>query len=545
MPTFEITSPAGEKYQIDAPEGASEQDALAHLQQHLAAPAPAPAMSAGDTAKDVAASGGIGLVKGGIGLAGLPGDAASLGAKGMRAIQSGVERLFPSTAGPAPSDTPGTLTGVTLPGSADIRKGVESVTGPLYEPKTAIGHGFQTLGEFAPAALGGPGSLATRFATRAVIPAAGAEAGSAAAKGTAAEPYANVAGAIAGSVLGHKLVTPAALEDMRPTTEQVLQAGSQGYKAPAIADVSFKPNVVESLSNTITSTLDRAKLNDRLAPQTRSIVDELKTPINGSAHTIEDLETARQLLGKVAGNFTNPVEQGAASKAIELVDKYMARMPQSHLASGDAATANAALTTARANYAAGKTAERVGEKLNNAELQAGSAHSGGNIDNATRQKLRPLLTSDKQGRGLTEQELGLVENSVRGSQVGNALRTTGKLLGGGGGLGAFVTGAAGHSVAGPAGMLLPAIGYGIKKAGDAVTRRGADKIIQAIIDRSPEAQSWAATQARINAANPRQGAMAPASLSALLAAQGAQPLRLTVNRDTPSLSSVLSAQPSQ
>lgn len=545
MPTFEITSPAGEKYQIDAPEGASEQDALAHLQQHLATPPTAPAMSAGDTAKDVAASGGIGLVKGGIGLAGLPGDSASLGSKGMRAIQSGVERLFPSTAGPAPSDTPGTLTGMSIPGSADIRKGIESVTGPLYEPKTPLGHAAQTVGEFAPAALGGPGSLATRFVTRAVIPAAGAEAGSAAAKGTAAEPYANVAGAVLGSVLGHKLVTPPALANVAPTAEQVIHTGSQGYKAPDILNVTFKPQAIEGQANAINADLARSRFNDRIAPLTRGIVEDLKTPVGGSVHTVEDLESTRQLLNKVAGNFSNPVEQGAANKAIGLIDKYMASLPQADMLTGDAAKANAALTTARANYAAGKTAERVGEKLNNAELQAGSAHSGGNIDNATRQKLRPLLTSDKQGRGLTEQELGLIENSVRGSTLGNALRVGGKFLGGGGGLGAFVTGAAGHSVAGPAGMLLPAIGYGIKKAGDAVTRRGADKIIQAIIDRSPEAQSWAATQARINAANPRQGALAPASLSALLASQSAQPLRITVNRDTPSLSSVLSAQPSQ
>lgn len=37
MPVFEIISPQGEKYRITAPEGATEQDALAHLQQQLGA----------------------------------------------------------------------------------------------------------------------------------------------------------------------------------------------------------------------------------------------------------------------------------------------------------------------------------------------------------------------------------------------------------------------------------------------------------------------------------------------------------------------------
>jgi hypothetical protein len=502
-------------------------------------------MSGADIAKDVAASSGIGLVKGGIGLAGLPGDVRSLASKATDFVGDKLGIKPETVKAFKDSYAQFNPTAANVPTSGDIRKGVESVTGPLYEPKTGYGQVAQTVGEFAPSVIGGPGSLATRGVTRAVIPALGSEGAGKLAEGTAAEPYAKVAGAIAGSILGHKIASPATLANARPTTEQVIQAGSQGYKEPAIAAVSFKPNVVESLSNTISSTLDRAKLNDRLAPQTRSIVEEMKTPI-GQAHTIEDLETARQLLGKVAGNFTNPVEQGAASKAIELVDKYMARMPQTHLATGDAAAANEALTTARANYAAGKTAERVGEKLNNAELQAASAHSGGNIDNATRQKLRPLLTSDKQGRGLTDAELGLIENSVRGSTLGNALRVAGKFLGGGGGLGALASGGAGHMAFGPAGVALPVLGYGIKKAGDAVTHRGADKIVQAIIDRSPEAQSWAAAQARISAANPQQGALGPASLSALLASQSAsQPLRITVTPNTPSLASVLASQAAQ
>lgn len=34
MPTFEITAPDGTRYQVDGPEGASEQDALAQVQQY-------------------------------------------------------------------------------------------------------------------------------------------------------------------------------------------------------------------------------------------------------------------------------------------------------------------------------------------------------------------------------------------------------------------------------------------------------------------------------------------------------------------------------
>jgi hypothetical protein len=171
--------------------------------------------------------------------------------------------------------------------------------------------------------------------------------------------------------------------------------------------------------------------------------------------------------------------------AIKALDRYMDNIPQSHLLAGDAVRANKTLKTARANYAAGKTSEKVAQKLKEAELQAGSAHSGSNIDNARRQKLRPLLTSKKQGRGLTQEEQELIEASVMGSPVGNALRAGGKALGGGGGLGAFVTGGLGGAAFGLPGYALPALGYGVKKAGDIVSRRQAQKIEDAILRRSP------------------------------------------------------------
>jgi hypothetical protein len=41
---------------------------------------------------------------------------------------------------------------------------IETVTGPFYRPRTIAGEASETLGEFAPAALVGPGTLARRLA---------------------------------------------------------------------------------------------------------------------------------------------------------------------------------------------------------------------------------------------------------------------------------------------------------------------------------------------------------------------------------------------
>jgi hypothetical protein len=259
-----------------------------------------------------------------------------------------------------------------------------------------------------------------------------------------------------------------------------------------VAAVTFKPNAIEDVSNIVKSDLGRARLNDRLAPQTHAILEDMKTPVNGAAHTIEDVQTSRTLLGDLAGNFNNPVEQKAATQAIKTLDKLMETMPQSRVATGNIADANSALTDARGNYASAKTAERVQEKLNNADLRAASTYSGGNLNNATRQNLRGLLTSKKGQRGLNPDELQSIEDTVRGSTAGNMLRAGGKLLGGGGGLGMLGAGAAGHALAGPLGLIAPVVGFGAKKAGDAITRANSSKIVNQILARSPLGQQNAA-----------------------------------------------------
>jgi hypothetical protein len=287
------------------------------------------------------------------------------------------------------------------------------------------------------------------------------------------------------------ITAPAATAVLNP--EDVIQAGAKSFQSPAVKSVLISPGPVQNLSDNILDQLSKAKLNDRLAPQTRAIVGDLATPVNGPLHTMEDYQTTRQLLGKVAGNYSNPIEQTAASKAIDLLDQGFNNIPQSALVSGDIGTANNALMQGRGDYAAGMAAQRIQQKLDNAELQAASAHSGGNIDNATRQKLRTVLTSPNQSRGLTPDELDQIDQVVRGSPTGNVLRATGKMLGGGGGLGSLVSAAEGMHVAGPIGATMPLLGFGVKKAGDALTTAAANKAVQQILSRAPSAPTLSAT----------------------------------------------------
>lgn len=160
------------------------------------------------TAADVAKSAGIGLAKGGIGLAGMVGDLTNLGAKGIEHASNFVSDKLGIDRYQRP-EQPSVLN--SIPTSADIQKGIEGYTGEFYKPKTTAGEYAQTAGEFAPAMVGGPGSIAGKLLTRVAIPAATSETAGQLTKGTEAEPWARVAGGLlspAVTAAGRRVVTP-------------------------------------------------------------------------------------------------------------------------------------------------------------------------------------------------------------------------------------------------------------------------------------------------------------------------------------------------
>jgi hypothetical protein len=183
----------------------------------------------------------------------------------------------------------------------------------------------------------------------------------------------------------------------------------------------------------------------------------------------------------------------AASQAIESLDDFVAGLPKDAVLSGDPAKVSSIWAQARGDYAAAKRAEKIDTALEKAELQAGSAHSGQNIDNATRQKIKEILTNPKLSRGYDQTELAAMRRIVKGTFVGDVPRFLGNLLGGGGGLGMVVgtgtgayTGAMLHGASGAAiGATVPVLGYAFKKLGNAITASRVDDLSTLIRSRSP------------------------------------------------------------
>jgi len=134
------------------------------------------------TAEDVARSLGSGMVRGAIGLAETPEMAG-------RAVKRGYQEVKQLLGGEVEQETPifDTATGRALR---------EATTLEEYQPQTTAGEYAGTVGEFLPAAIGGPAGLLKRagVATAAGL---GSEAAGQATEGTVLEMPARIVGAFA------------------------------------------------------------------------------------------------------------------------------------------------------------------------------------------------------------------------------------------------------------------------------------------------------------------------------------------------------------
>jgi hypothetical protein len=493
--TFEFTSPDGKKFTVNGPPGSTPEQAFSILQQHQGQSVAGPdysqmsdadlmahfggqralpsgfvldqhgaANGSGVDLGDIAKSAGIGLAKGAVGLAGLPGDLANLASRGYDYVSG--------------SHTNATVAPyANAIGADNIQKHIEGLTGPFYEPKTTGGQYAQTIGEFAPALFGGPESLGAKLMTRVVAPGVASEAAGQATEGTALEPVARIAGALtsaAGASKAANMLTTRGLARAAPTptVDELQHAAETAYNSPEVTGLRLSQQGVQQITSDARDALLNGKIDEGNAPRVMGIVNNLErgprferpTAANPNpAYQVADLDLARQSLSDV------PFEERRAASVVRgVIDRYLGNIPHSDVIAGDADAANRTLLEARGNYAGMKRSEAVTDAMTRAENQAGSTYSGANLENATRQQLRPIL-NEKMGvakrRGFqdyTDEEVGALRNAVNGTAVGNFIRTAGGYLGKGGGLGAVASGGAiGGSAAEAGADPLTAIGLGL------------------------------------------------------------------------------------
>jgi len=299
----------------------------------------------------------------------------------------------------------------------------------------------------------------------------------------------------AGLALPVPAKSPVSLPSRAPTVAELGQESTALRNAPEITGTVLEPAARSGLATAIDTELARARVSDRSAETIRGIVAgfEKKT----GAPSVEDIDALRKHISEMqpikdgTGKVTNLPELRAAEIARKTLDDYLPTAPTLF---GDASKAAETLAETRANESAKFAAETINRKAFKAELQAARANSGQNVTNTMRNQISQILLDPAQRRGFSRAELMLMEDIVRGTKAENQVRGAGNILGGGGGVGMLhsgsVGGILGGLVGGPAGAAIgaatfPAIGYGLKKLGNAMTARNIDRLNEMVRADSP------------------------------------------------------------
>lgn len=470
---------------VEFPDGMSDADISAAIQKNL--PKQEPSGSVGGAVKSL----GVGLAEGVTGLAGLPGDLYHLG---LRALGDN-------------------LTPESRFGSNAIKKGVESVTGEFYKPQGTIEETFNKVGQFAPAALGGPESLAARVATRVAAPAVASEAG-----GKIAGPYGEVAGALlgaggasAGARKWQEAIAARKAAPAVPTGEELLRAGSDQFNQARAMDLTVKSDFAKKTAQDMRSAVEgydpeqiKPVLNaiDRVGglyqPEKRNLYNALNVDRAAVPVPMNEVELARKQLSSLRTS-NDATLRTAAKEAQEAITRNQMGLTAADAVSGDAPLYAQTMRNAVGNYGAGKRSAAVTGKQDLAMLNAGTAGSGANEDNAMRQAIKQLArpmnntnTPVAKKLGFNDAEIEAIKNASMGTPVGNAARYLGKLAPTGSVSGVLSAGA-GYGAAGPLGAVaLPAAGYLAKRIGDLSTKNAVFALDSLVRSRSPLAAQVAA-----------------------------------------------------
>lgn len=302
-----------------------------------------------------------------------------------------------------------------------------------------------------------------------------------------------------------------------PSAQALREAADSQYEQARGLGVEYAPKAVSDLASGLQRRLNEEGTLANLAPQTHGILNDLANPPPGAVSApIQNLEAARRAFGHARGAFANPAEQRAAGIAQDGLTGFLeGSVPQSVVA-GPAPTAAGLYRDARANYAASRRSNLLQGIDESADLQAAAAHSGSNLDNTIRQRLRVLRDNPSRIAGFDEAERAAIDGAIRGGPGRNTARFLGNIMGGGGGLGMAAGGSIGGTIGAAVGgapgafvggLAVPAAGAGLKGASNRLAQRALRGVDEMTRMRSPLAQALQAQAGPAPALSPAQEAI--------------------------------------
>lgn len=484
MPIFEIQTPDGQTYEVDAPDEGSALQAIegmsAPQQPAIPTPAPTPA-SWGDTAKDVGLSAAQGIQSGIQSLVGTAGDVQNLAGEAA----SGLAGLV--GASPETQDMVGgwakrlAIPGVfaQAPRTEQVTSAVEGVTGPAYQPQTTAGEYAKTIGEFAPAAMTGPGG-AVRKAAMTTIPGVMAETATQLTKGTEAEPYARAAAAMTGGFLTAGRSGTDQLRKSVGNTKKAYQKleaeVNKAYSDLRSAGIKYDSDGFGQVAAEINS----LRINDKLAPLAKGIQEEVVKAAGNPLDFEEMDDLVRMATGVMRDHNAKSTDKFFVGAILDKINRFK-NNDAALVTNGNIPADQVAALTGRAKELARRRiiARDIYGMRNKADWYPSGQESG----------IRNKFASygKKLGTSLTPQEEAAFKSVVRREGPLGLAHTAG------GRLGQIGLGGIGIASGDPTGMLASIVGPMVaRKFMEAYTMRGVDTAIKTVLAGVPAQKKAAA-----------------------------------------------------
>ena len=373
-----------------------------------------PAQPEISTAEDVARSLGSGMVRGAIAIP----ETLEMAGRGIRRLG---EEAYQLVGGEVEQETP-----VLKSTIGEALRGLTSADD--YQPQTTAGEYAGTVGEFLPAAIGGPAGLLRRAGV-ATVAGLGSEAAGQAAEGTGLEMPARIVGAFAApSAVGRIANKTVRRSIQRPSVESLRDAKNAAYSAVDKSGVKFTTDEVSDLRSRAKAAVDDFNYVPAVDLQTKAALSTVGAQA-GKELTIGQLDKLRQGLYKRYNRA--PEEQGIRAIIDEIDDLIEAKDP-----------ANALMTAAREANKRYKKSELLDEAFKRAERSTDVSGSGGNLVNNYRRAVASILNSKRNRKYFSSErvdpnipsEIEVMEQFVSGTFSENTKRLIGKMAPSGNGL---------------------------------------------------------------------------------------------------------------
>ncbi len=236
-----------------------------------------------------------------------------------------------------------------------------------------------------------------------------------------------------GSMVGGR-VAKKTLENAAPSVEALESGARASFKEAERTGAIFRPDsITNKLAPEIMKHVDmfgkRISLatREKIFPGVGSVVDDMRAQ-SGRPWTLEDLHAWQQQLGAIVSKAATPKEKSLAHAIMGEIDDYIYKAAEKDMI-GDANPRQMAwaFKQAKEQWAAMHRGRILQEAMENAGLNADSAGSGQNVQNALAQAYKAILKNKAARKAFSKEELAAIRKTVSIRGKAGALRLVGKM----------------------------------------------------------------------------------------------------------------------